>query len=78
MTSSLIVKLSYQCQFIVVLLYSEKYKLLVIKNSHRDVKHSIGNKVNNVVIIVYDALEILKAALCKVYDGLTTLLFKLI
>ena len=41
-----------------------------LQNSHEDVKYSIGNIVNNVVITMYGArweLEIPGGALCKVY-----------
>ena len=46
-----------------------------LQDSHGDVKHGIGNIVNNIVITVCGArweLKILGGTLCKVYDCLTT------
>ena len=49
-----------------------------LQNSHEDVRYSIGNVVNNIVITKYGAsllLEISRGSLCKVYDCLTTMLY---
>ena len=46
-----------------------------------DVKYSLGNTVNNIVITTYSArwvLEILGGTLYKVHDCLTTVYLKLI
>ena len=54
----------------------EKYKLLV--TSHGDVKYSIANIVNTIVITMYGArcvVEISGGTFCKVYAGLTTMLY---
>ena len=48
-----------------------------LQNSHRDVKYSTGNVVNNIVITMSGArwiLEISGGPVCKVYDCLTTTL----
>ena len=47
------------------------------KNSHRGVNYSIGNVVNNVIIMYGDrwGLELPGCALCKVYECLITLLY---
>ena len=48
-----------------------------LQNSHEDVKYSIGDIVNNIVIIMHGArwvLEIVGGMLCNVYDCLTTML----
>ena len=50
-----------------------------LQNSHRDVKHSIGNIVGNIVITVYGVrwvLEIPGGPLCKVSDCVTTMHLK--
>ena len=49
-----------------------------LQNSHRDVKYSIGNVVNNIVITMDGArwvLEILRGTLNEEYDFLTTILY---
>ena len=49
-----------------------------LQNSHEDVKYSIGNIVNNIVITVYDAewvLEIVGGSFCKVCEYLPTMLY---
>ena len=49
-----------------------------LQNSHRGVKYSIGNIVNDILITMYgtrQVLEILVGILCKVYDSLTTMLY---
>ena len=46
-----------------------------LQNSPRNVKHSIGNIANNIVITIYGArkvLEISGESLCKLYNFLTT------
>ena len=48
-----------------------------LQNSHKDVKYSTGNVVNNTAISMNGAscvLEILRGTLCKVYNCLTTML----
>ena len=53
----------------------ERYRQL--QNSHGDVKYSIGNIINNVVITMYDAqwvLEISGGTLYKVYNCEITML----
>ena len=37
----------------------KKYKLAVIQNSHGDVKCSIGNIVNNIVLAMYGVRSVL-------------------
>ena len=49
-----------------------------LQKNHRDVKYSIGNIVNTVVITMCGAkcvLEISGGSLCKVYECLTTILY---
>ena len=49
-----------------------------LQNSHRDVKYSTRNVVNNTVITMYGARwvpEIMRGSLCKIYDCLNTLLY---
>ena len=49
-----------------------------LRNSHGDVKYSIGNTVSNIIITVWCAswaLELSGETLCKVYDYLTTMLY---
>ena len=48
-----------------------------LQSSHGDVKYSIGNIINNIVITMYGArwlLEISRGPLYKLYDCVTTLL----
>ena len=48
------------------------------QNSHRDIKYRMGNRVSNIVIIMYSArwvLEILGGPFCKVRDYLNTMLY---
>lgn len=48
---------------------------LVVTNSHRDIKKSMGNITNIIVITMYDTvweLEILKVILHKLYNFITT------
>ena len=55
---------------------TKKSRSVVIKDS-RDVKYSIGNIVNNNIIIRYGThwvLEVSGGTLCKVHDCLTTML----
>ena len=52
-----------------------KYKLLVTK-THRDVKYSTGNTVNDIAITMHSArwvVQILRGTLCKIYNCLTTM-----
>ena len=52
-----------------------KYKLLVTK-THRDVKYSTGNTVNDIAITMHSArwvVQILRGTLCKIYSCLTTM-----
>ena len=47
-------------------------------NSHRDVKHSVGNTASNSVITVHGARQVLEISggmLCTVCDCLTTMLY---
>ena len=49
-----------------------------LKNSHRNVKYSTGNIVNDIVVTVYSVTEVLEMSeklLCKVYDCLVTILY---
>ena len=49
-----------------------------LQNGHGDVKYSIGNLVNNIIMTMYCARwiqELLGGALSKVYDCLTTMLY---
>ena len=50
----------------------------LLPNSHRDIKYSLGNVDNNVVMTMCGARWALEISggqtLCKVYDSLTTIL----
>ena len=55
----------------------KKYKLVVTELS-QDVNYSVGNIVSNIVMTMYGVrwvLEILRGPLCKVPDGITTMLY---
>ena len=49
-----------------------------LQNSHEDVKYSIGNIVNNIVIVMHSAkwlLHLSEGSLCKLYKCLITMLY---
>ena len=49
----------------------------LLQNSHGDVKYSVGDVVDNIVITMYGARWVLKISggtLSKIYDCLTTML----
>ena len=49
-----------------------------LQNNHRDVKYSVGNVVNNIVLIMYGVtwvLDLLGGSLCKLYKCLITMLY---
>ena len=49
-----------------------------LQNSHGDVKYSLGNIVNNIVITMYGArwvLDLFGGPFCKLYKYLTAMLF---
>ena len=53
-----------------------KYKMTVT-NSHRDIRYSIGDTVNNIAMTLYGAEWVLDdwGSLHKIYEYLTTMLY---